>query len=219
MSKQAKTKKNAPDIYMGLVSDTKNLRRCLIEDVNGVYSLFDNGNTLEGLQSYEALIKPTIAKRWDNFDLFVDTVNEQTLLCYHENIFNAPVPKKQDRITTQLMVWHKLCSLVKNKAFANESGTPKDPVTQRKSTILACTYSPGEITEGTADIKTYQSLKCLELFRDCLASNPGSTEITEGTLKQYVIDHADVLKTRQDPWRIFQYYRPQLIAAKLIRRK
>lgn len=216
MSKKQTTKKNTPDIYMGLVSDPKNLRRCLIEDNNGVYSLFENANTLESLQSYNALIKPEIAKRWDNFDMFVEKENTQTVLCYHENLFGANPPKKQDHITTQLMVWHKLCSLVKNKAFANETGTPKDPVTNRKSTILNCVYSPGEITEGSADIKTYQALKCLELFRNCLGDQ---SEVTEGVLKQYVIDHAEVLKTRQDPWRIFQYYRASLIAAKLIRRK
>lgn len=216
MSKKQTTKKNTPDIYMGLVSDVKNLRRCLIEDVNGIYSLFENPNVLESLQSFKALIEPTIGKRWNSFDQFVETVNEQTLLCYHENLFSAPVPKKQDRITTQLMVWHKMCALVKNKAFTDTTGTPKDPVTQRKSSILSCVYSPGEITEGSADIKTYQALKCLQLFRDCLGS---SLEITEGELKQYVIDHADLLKTKQDPWRIFQYYRPSLIAAKLLRRK
>jgi hypothetical protein len=216
MSKTQKTAKSTPDIYMGLVSDPKNLRRCLIEDNNGVYSLFESGNQLESLQSYNTLIKPEIAKRWDSFDMFVETTNEQTLLCYHENLFLAPAPKKQDKITTQLVVWHKLCSMAKNTAFVDKTGTPKDPVTNRKSTILNCVYSPGEITEGSADIKTYQTLKCLELFRTCLGEQ---SEVTEGVLKQYVIDHADVLKTRQDPWRIFQYYRASLIAAKLIRRK
>jgi hypothetical protein len=216
MSNKQTTKKNTPDIYMGLVSDVKNLRRCLIEDINGVYSIFESGNQLESLQSYNALIKPDIAKRWNSFDEFVETTNEQTLLCYHENLFLAPAPKKQDKITTQLMVWHKMCSLVKNSGFLDTTGTPKDPVTNRKSTILNCVYSPGEITEGSADIKTYQALKCLQLFRDCLGDQ---SEVTEGILKQYVIDHADVLKTKQDPWRIFQYYRASLIAAKLLRRK
>jgi hypothetical protein len=216
MSKKSKIAKSTPDCYVGLVSDPKNLRRCLIEDNNMVYSLFENPHTLESLQSYEAMIKPEIAKRWNNFDHFVETVNEQTLLCYHENLFSVPVPKKQDLIVTQLHVWHKMCSLCKNTYFANMIGTPKDPTTQRKSTILTCVYSPGEVTEGAADIKTFQALKSLQLFRDCLLDR---TEVTEGELKQYVIDRADVLKTRQDPWRIFQYYRPQLIAAKLLRRK
>lgn len=218
MSKKAKTKQNTPDCYVGLITDSRNLKRCLIEDLNGVYSLFENPHTLESLQSYEELIKPTIGKRWDNFDAFEKDVNNQTALTYHENLFGVSPPKNQDLIFTKINVWHKMCMLVKNKAFANETGTPKDPVTNRKSTILTCTYSVGEITEGTADVKTYQALKCLELFRGCMTKE-GSEEITEGVLKQYVIDNAAILKTRQDPWRIFQYYRPTLIAAKLIRRK
>lgn len=218
MSKKNKQKQNTPDCYVGLITDSRNLKRCLIEDLNGVYSLFENGATLEKLQSYEELIKPTIGKRWDNFDAFEKEVNMQTALTYHENLFGVSPPKDQDLIFTKINVWHKMCMTVKNKAFANETGTPTDPVSNRKSTILTCIYSTGEITEGTADVKTYQALKCLELFRACLAKE-GTEEVTEGILKQYVIDNAAILKTRQDPWRIFQYYRPTLIAAKLIRRK
>jgi hypothetical protein len=215
MAKQNKQAKSTPEIYIGLVSDPKNLRRCLIEDINMVYSLFDSPQQLEGYTSYKDLILPTIQKRWDSFDRFVEKENEQTVLTYHEQLFGANPPKKQDLITTQLMVWHKLCNTVKNDC-TDKTGTPKDPGTGRKSTILNCVYSPGEIKEGTADITTYQALQCLKLFRACIGDR---AEITEGELKQYIIDHAADLRTRQDPWRIFQYYRPGLIAAKLLRRK
>jgi len=215
MAKKNKTVKSTPDIYVGLISDSKNTSRCLIEDHEGNFSLFDNAIQLEKLESYEALIKPTIFKRWDNFNNFDESINEQTALTYHENLFLAPPPKGQELITTKLHVWHKLCSQVKNN-LTDKSGTPKDPVTNRKSTILNCTYSKGDITEGTADVKTFQALRCLDLFRRCIGDKE---EVTEGELKQFVIDNAGELKTRQDPWRIFQYYRPALIAAKLLRRK
>lgn len=216
MAKKTKTTaKSTPEIYIGLISDSANLRRCLIEDVDSNYSLFENGKQLEGLKSYEVLIKPTIAKRWDSFNQFEETVNEQTALTLHENLFGKNPPEGQDLVTTKLHVWHKLCTTAKNN-LTDKTGTQTDPVTNRKSTILNCVYMPGEITEGTADVKTYQALKCLELFRDCIGDRE---EVTEGELKQYVIDHADILKTRQEPWRIFQYYRPTLIKAKLMRRK
>lgn len=215
MSKKTKTVKSTPEIYVGLISDSKNLSRCMIEDHEGNFSLFDNAIQLEKLESFETLIKPTIFKRWDNFNAFDEQVNEQTALTYHENLFHAPPPKGQELITTKLHVWHKLCSQVKNN-LTDKTGTPKDPVTNRKSTILNCTYHHGEIKEGTADIKTYQALKSLELFRQCIGDRES---VTEGELKQYVIDHAEILKTKQDPWRIFQYYRPALIKAQLIRRK
>lgn len=211
MSKKSNAKQNTPEIYVGLVEDAKNNNICLMEDNENRFSIFNSKAQLEGLTSYEALIKPTIFKVWANFNDFADTVNEQTTLAYHEQLFKANPPKKQDLITTKLHVWHKLIASAKNSMV---SDTPKDPVTQRKSTITTRKYVPGDVKEGSADIKTYQALKSLELFRECL----GEQEfVSEGVLKQYVIDHAAVLKTRQDPWRIFQYYRPQLIKAKLIR--
>jgi len=215
MAKKQKQAQSTPTIYVGLISDSKNLSRCLIEDQEGNFSLFDNAIQLEKLESYETLIKPTIFKRWDNFNAFEEQVNEQTALTYHENLFLAPPPKGQELITTKLHVWHKLCSQVKNN-LTDKTGTPKDPVTNRKSTILNCVYSKGEITEGTADIKTFQALRSLDLFRRCIGDRE---EVTEGELKQFVIDNGAELKTRQEPWRIFQYYRPMLIAAKLLRRK
>jgi len=213
MAKQ--TKKSTPEMYVGLVQDARNVNRCLMEDVDLNYTLCDSFSQIEAMKSYEELVKPTIGKVWKNFNEFEEKVNEQTALTYHEQLFGKNPPDKQELVTTKLLVWHKLCSTAKNN-LTNQSGTPKDPETGRKSTILNSVYTRGEITEGTADIKTYQALKCLELFRNCIGERE---EITEGELKQYVIDHADVLKTRQDPWRIFQYYRPTLIKAKLIRRK
>lgn len=207
-------KQNTPEIYQGLVSDPKNLRRCLVEDLNMTYSLFDSRAQLEGLQSYESLIKPTIQKCWNDFNDFTEKCNKNTSLLYHEQLFGATAPKKQDLITTQLYVWHKLCSIVKNN-LCDQSATPKDPVTQRKSNILNCNYYPGE-TQGTGEIRTFQAIQCIKLFRACLGERES---VSEGELKQYVIDHAGELKTKQEPWRIFQYYRPSLIAAKIMRRQ
>lgn len=213
----SKVKQNTPEVYVGLVSDTKNLHRCIVEDTNMAYSMFQSRAQLEGLQSYESLIKPTISKVWANFEDFAETTNKQTTLAYHEQLFNdAQPPKKQDLITTQLQVWHKICSLVKNN-LVNETAAPKDPISGRKSTIGSRKYYHGAnapTKKETGDIKTYQALKSLELFRDCIGEGEF---VEEAALKQYVIDHAEVLKTRQDPWRIFQYYRPQLLKAGLIR--
>lgn len=210
-----KLKQSTPEIYVGLIQDSRNVNRTLMEDVDFNFTLCDSFSQIEAMKSFEELIKPTIAKVWKGFNEFDEKVNEQTALAYHESVFGKNPPEKQELITTKLMVWHKLCTTAKNN-LTNQTGTPKDPETGRKSTILTSVYSRGEITEGTADIKTYQALKSLELFRDCIGDRE---EVTEGELKQYVIDHAEILKTRQDPWRIFQYYRPALIKAKLIRRK
>jgi hypothetical protein len=58
-------------------------------------------------------------------------------------------------------------------------------------------------------------MACLKIFEDSMDTEKHT--ISEKDLKDAVIKRAAELKTRQDPWRIFQYYRPQLIQAKLIR--
>lgn len=78
------------------------------------------------------------------------------------------------------------------------------------------TYVQGSAT--THVIKTRQAVKCLDLFIRCLQANK-SAEVKESILKAYVEEHASELNTRQPAWRIFQYYRPQLIQANLLKTK
>lgn len=211
-------KQNTPEIYVGIICDPSNLTRCLMEDVNFVFSVFNNRAQLETLESYESLIKPTINRVWSNFSQFTDEIRGQTLLAYHENLFGAEPPKKQQEIQTQLWCWHKMTSQAKNNLT---SRVTTDPVSGRKSTIGDRRYFVGDGSIQNHGIKTFQAIKSLELFHQCMVEqgikDGDKMYVTEAVLKQYVIDHAAVLKTKQDPWRIFQYYRPQLIQAKLIR--
>jgi len=47
----------------------------------------------------------------------------------------------------------------------------------------------------------------------------GTSEVQETRLKELMDEHAAKLNTKQEPWRIFAYYRPQLIKNKFIRVK
>lgn len=206
----AKQQKSVPTIYEGLKKDPSLMRHCVVIDDQNNISVFLNAKQLEGLKSFEELIKPTLQARWDNFDAFLE-LNEQTLLTHHANIFGAEPPAKQDRVTTASLTWYKLIANAKNNLMPEK---PTDPLTGKASTKSSRKYFPGEIKEGTADIKTHQALQCLKLFRAVLGDR---TEITESELKQYIEDHVGELQTRQPAWRIFQYYRPTLIKAKLLR--
>lgn len=217
--------KSVPPMYQELDKTPAKLRLCLMLAVDGILSTFQSRTQLEGLKSYEELIKPSIDKVWDNFDQFLDQ-NEQTILTYHANYFGAEPPKGQDKITTASLTWYKMVANAKNNMA---TGTPVSE-TGRKSTILNRKYFAGEVTEGSADVKTFQALACLKIFRETLEKSTDEIEthdgdgklikvkaITEEVLKQAVNDRAGEIKTRQDPWRIFQYYRPTLIKAKLVR--
>ena len=198
-------------------------------DVDGNYSVFTSENQLRQLKSYEELIKPTIDKVWPNYEAFLDQ-NEQTVLAYHEQTFGKEPPKDQDKVTTGVYTWKKLVMTAKNQMA---SDVTKDPATGRNSTIGNCRYMyglSGEEKDGvkllTDDtkitIKTPQMQACYKIFKDTMEAvgeGEGAERfITEAIFKQAIIDRAGEIRTRQDPWRIFQYYRAQLIGLKLMRR-
>jgi len=223
MSKKIKSNevKNTPDTYVGLTIDTKNQDSCLIEDIHGGYYIFDKPEACH-------IISKAIHKKWATIRAFMEET-EQTILCYHENLFNVAPPKNQDTLLTAQYVWNKLFSL------AVDRRTSQVPVsaTGRKSTIGLSEYRYGEAIlankkpDFTGMLKTPQSKVCLKLFREAMDSTrpehdeaPTSEHmVTEAILRKYVEDHAAELHTKQDPWRIFQYYRKDLIEEKLIRRQ
>lgn len=88
-------------------------------------------------------------------------------------------------------------------------GKPALPV----SGISNSKYSLGASKEIA--IKTPQARVCYEILLECLK---GKRECTEAELKAKVEEQGVRLKTRQPAWRIFQYYRPQLIQAGLVKR-
>jgi len=202
--------KNNPEIYHGL-DIKKDVNAFVVEDVHLGYYIFDN------VQSCH-IIKEARQKCWEGFNAFVDE-NKQTILTYHENLFKCNADKEQLIEVTAQYCWAKIISI------AVDRRTTQVPVSTsgRKSTIGLCEYRAGTET-GDGQLKTPQAKACLKLFREVLNSDKATvTEtdrfVTEAILRQYIIDHAGELKTKQDPWRIFQYYRPNLIAEKLITRK
>lgn len=211
--------KSTPTIYHGI--DTKTVTRpnvCVMEDLNGNFSLHNSREAIEKLQSFSALIKDTIQKIWDNFNKFTEE-NKNTILTYHANLFGAEPDKDRDITLTALLVWNKIIATAKS-----DLTTQVPVIAGRKSTIGLCEYRLGSVKEGTGQLKTPQAIACIKLFRRCIIENASIYKaedpmVSEAVLRQFIIDHATELHTRQDPWRIFQYYRPNLIEEHLITRK
>jgi hypothetical protein len=203
--------KSIPEVYQGLKQETSWLKNCIVEDVHGGYYMFSKPED-------NHIIKTAVNKIWPNFEAF-EKENKQTLLTYHANLFKKEPPKDQSLTETALWTWWKIISLAVDR-------TERTPVTSsgRVSNLLGRKYFLGE-SKDDSSIKTPQAKACLTLFKAGLAAKgtdagePGKVirHITEEALKTYVIENAATLKTRQDPWRIFQYYRPNLLNAKLIR--
>ena len=211
MSKTSKLAKSTPEIYANLSPSVQRQGILLVIDHAGHSSIHNNRKALEALQSFNALIRDTIYKTYAGFSEFCEE-GKQTILAYHDTLFGAIPPKNQNIMQTTVYVWNKLLAT----ATADLSSEVPVSATGRKSTIGLCEYRKGENADKPNMLKTPQANACLRIFIACI----GTQEmVTEEILKQYIIDHASELHTRQDPWRIFQYYRPQLISEKLITRK
>lgn len=213
MNKKTTSKeiKSVPNIYHALNCSKENESACLVEDVHHGFYIFETPQQCH-------IITTAIHKRWANLSAFMDE-NKQTILAYHDEIFKSNPPEGQLIEVTARYVWNALFPR------AIDRRTIAIPVSSsgRKSTIGLCEYRPGLSTIDTG-LKTPQAHTCLTLFNECITFNAGKyppkdPHISEATLRKYIEDNAGRLHTKQDPWRIFQYYRPLLISEKLIIRK
>lgn len=200
----SKTKKSTtpPEIYKSLVMSKEFLTRCIAEDHHHAFFVFPTPQDCH-------LVAQGIHKKWANFEEFRKE-GTQTMLAYHDELFKALPPKGQDLEITFMNTWFAMYAVATKRipeaVPRTESG--------RKSTIGTRKYFLGEVKEGFADVVTSQAKACLTIVRDAVKE---SGEVTEENLKSLINQRASELKTRQDPWRIFQYYRPTLIKAKLIK--
>jgi len=65
-------------------------------------------------------------------------------------------------------------------------------------------------------VTTPQARKCLEFVELALKMSK-KDRVTEPELKEFVKHRGAELKTKQEPWHIFMYYRPALIEAKILK--
>lgn len=150
---------------------------------------------------------------WENFDKFV-ALPKQTVLAYHEQYFKCEPPKGQSLTTTATYVW----------AYFIKEGTPRlehtksDGTPERKSSLGSRKYFLGK---RAAEFDKH-SAQYPPQMKTCFAFLLGNIKqdrdhITEEDFKRVVMERQAELKTRQDPWRIFQYYRPRLIQEGMVR--
>lgn len=128
----------------------------------------------------------------------------------HAEYLKCEPPKGQGSPLTACYLW---AYWLKN-CTPHMEGHRADGTKERKSTISTRLYSRGPADPKTTPLNTPQAKKCLEIFTELIGTSPS---VTEEILKAKIYERAAELKTRQDPWRIFQYYRPQLIQAKLLK--
>lgn len=206
MPKIKKTVKSVPELYHAVNRDARFNKLTLCEDVHGQLYLHNIPQEIN-------VVRDAQRKVWAGFEKFLEE-NAQTILTYHANLFGSEPPKKQPLQDTALYVWYALCA----RATDRTSKTPRDPVTGRKSDLMTRKYFLGTVVPKDNDyvalIQTRQAYVCYRIFRDAIGKSPS---ITEADLKRAMENRAAEIQTRQDPWRIFQYYRSQLIKLNLLK--
>lgn len=216
--KQAKTTPSIPAIYHTVNRDASRTNQCLVEDVHGAFFRFNTPQE-------NHILKDGIQKIWPNFNVFSDEP-KQTLLTYHAALFKSEPPKDQNLIDTATWIWFALCDKATDR-------TAKTPVTAegRISSLGTRKYVLTDKEMSVAEVKTPQAITCYRILSDAIKAQyeidikdmpedvkkVHKAHVTEENLKKQVLNRAGEIKTRQDPWRIFQYYRPTLIKLGLIR--
>ncbi len=208
-----------PVIYQSLTRDASRQHDVICEDVHGQFFRHSNAQSINVLRQFQH-------KVWVGFDNFIGELsgvsgeNYQTILTYHSMLFKSEPPPRQDRVTTALYVWFGLCDI----AVDRTERTPRNSE-GRKITISTRKYMYGD-SKDLSMIGTPQARSCYKIFCDAIDSATQKNlnnitdkalisqyvpAITEEALRATIEVRAGELHTRQDPWRIFQYYRPQLI--------
>jgi hypothetical protein len=129
--------------------------------------------------------------------------------------YHVELPGKINKIDASLFIWDKLCSLA---AVQNTvKSTTADPARKLKlkNRIYELVHLEGEdyqTRERTLADMTPQAKECLLILKEF-----GVSQVDELSFKSKLEACKDRLHTRQDSWRIFQYYRAALINARWIR--
>lgn len=196
-----------PEIWRGVIIDKALAKRCLVVDVDQGLHLFSS------LQASKILMDDRVLCRFENFDKFEGEVTNQRLSLMHLQRFNAPIPAKEDHVNVCLYVWMASCRKAKDwDHLPTSSGAPPKPKLLDREYELC--IDPAD-DKSVGDLRTPQALTCLKILRESV--DKSTKRITERDLRDVVMKRQLELRTRQDPWRIFQYYRAELIKSKLVR--
>lgn len=203
-----------------LTADQKlNYKRCVVQAQDGLTYLFPSES------ASVAIINPrNVWKSWEDFSARVLPGELESL---HQTLFDRGVPAKELKDLTELSVkvWMRLCETSLNRLGLGTSNVrPAAAKLQNRVYEVLSTEVPANIKLPP------QARTCLAFFAEQIKpivdakvaagtalADVGIISVSEAEHKAYVIAQAPRLATRQDPWRIFQYYRPQLIQLKLIR--
>lgn len=203
-----RTKKNEVDLLVVLQRST------------GVYIKYRRGAAV-------TVMSQDIEGKWDGFDNFADTHTLDALSGMHKELFGKAIPKGMVKDEVALMVWAKIIARAKDRTdlgggeTINKEGKrgPRESLGDRIYIFALERYNkeeklPKQVHAIMEAVQTYFQSSKNEDDHD-----QGNPAILEKELRPVIEQAAKngVLTTKQDPWRIFSYYRPMLVQNGLVK--
>ena len=131
--------------------------------------------------------------------------------------FKCTTKKGLNKLELSIIVWRSLCEIAVpiGSARGVDSKAPKK--TGKLANRKYVKVKDNELTEAELatrhrDELCPQAQVCLDIFLE-----EGMDEVSESRMMETITEKQERLRTRQDPWRIWQYYRPALIRERWIR--
>lgn len=206
----------AIDLYKDVPMDNKSQNDCLVLDKHGQWFRFPSA-------SHCTIVSDGIDFKWDGFAHWADQRTIAECVADHLALFNEEMPKslvklnkEDDHVHLKLLVWKARCMranqrMEKPVAVDRKTGQPRGKKLAGRKYQL--------VKDDWTTITIPQAMACLRIIKDTIA--PGVEgiigECAEEDLKAKIFERQSELHTKQDPWRIFQYYRPRMIEAGILR--
>lgn len=196
------------------------LKACICVTANGGLYMYSSPSAV-------TLVDSARDQEWSGWSHFNESMEPAMMLKLSINLGIMLEFRKGSKETLSLELWDHMCRRADDR---RQASTPRgfDPVTgakkrgRKKQNLDGRRYhiieplSEKKEMLNEAPITTRQGRKIYEFFVD-EGFRTGSRVITEGRMKDIVNDRAEELRTKQDPWRIFCYYRPELVDCQLIK--
>jgi len=156
-----------------------------------------------------------IFMNWQEFYKVCDAAElKEYAMRFNVTITNS---SKLNKMDYSILVWRKLCLIGHDITIANAVSSPTPgrgkKLSNRKYVIVKDSdLTDKELASRNTEGLPPQARVCLEILL-----SEGTDEVTEKRMKELMEEKKSLLATRQDAWRVFSYYRPQLISNRYVR--
>lgn len=210
MAKKATT----PKMYEGLdFSNNKEKHLCLVKTKNNELFKFSS------VQS-NSIIADACEKVWSDWNSFDNEPEQQDpvkLAELHKNLYTCEPLKGATRIDVSIACWHKMIATAQDRTGKLGTDPAKAKVEGKRANRMYFAVKVQDPKNPEQQIwfeghgvSTRQASVCLKILRETQTLEKDA--VSEADLKAAIAARQAEIMTRQDPWRIFQYYRPLLVS-------